>query len=249
MFWDIETSPNIGFFWRPSWKASIPVENIIHERAIICICWKWQGQKKVNHLKWDNGNDEKMVREFYEEIERADEMVAHNGDKFDMAWYNGRHLIHGLEPIPKQKTVDTYKMAARNFNLNSYKLDYLANILLGRSKTPTGFDLWRKIVLDNNKSAMKKMVRYCKNDVELLEEVWEKLWSYDGPSTHAAVNATGDVKTRWMCGYCGSDYVMRSKVRVTAKGMKQHQMKCLECGRYYTISNLVHNWFIESKAG
>ena len=58
-------------------------------------------------------------------------MVAQNGDFFDMRWYNGRHLIHGLEPIPWGKTVDTYKIAKRYFNLNSYRLDYLGKLLFG----------------------------------------------------------------------------------------------------------------------
>jgi hypothetical protein len=39
LFYDIETSPNIGFFWSSSYKANIPHDNIIKERAVICICW------------------------------------------------------------------------------------------------------------------------------------------------------------------------------------------------------------------
>lgn len=247
LFWDIETSPNIGFFWRPGWKVRIPVENIIQERAIICICYKWEGRKKVHFLRWDEGDDSRMVEKFTSVVEAADEMVAHNGDKFDMGWYNGRHLIHGFPPIPKAKTVDTYKIAARNFNLNSYKLDYLAKILLGEHKIKTDFDLWEDIVMRNSEKAMSKMVKYCKKDVTLLERVWQKLRDYEEPGTHAAVMASGDVKSRWKCPHCGSDHVKTSKTRVTKQGMKQFQMQCLDCGRYYSIANLVHNWYLESK--
>jgi hypothetical protein len=245
LFWDIETSPNIGFFWRPGWKVTIDPDNIIHERAIICICYKWQGNKKVHHLRWDKGDDSKMIKEFLVEVEASDELVAHNGDKFDMAWYNGRHLMHGFDPIPKAKTVDTYRMAAKNFNLNSYKLDYLAKILLGEGKISTDYSMWKKIVLENDEKSMRKMIKYCKKDVVLLERVWEKLSAYDDPATHAAVNASGNVRDRWKCAHCGSDYVKKSKTRITAKGMKQHQMQCLDCGRYYTIANLVYNWYQE----
>lgn len=247
LFWDIETSPNIGFFWRPGWKVTIDPDNIIQERAIICICYKWEGQKKVHHLRWNNGDDTEMIAKFMDIVELADEMVAHNGDKFDMAWYNGRHLIHGFDPIPKAKTVDTYKMAARNFNLNSYKLDYLSKILLGEGKIHTEYGMWKDIVLRNDEKAMKKMIKYCKKDVALLERVWQKLRDYDRPSTHAAVNASGNVKDRWKCSHCGSDHVKKSKTRITAMGMKQHQMKCLDCGRYYQIANLVYNWYVEAK--
>ncbi|MHC4372288.1 MAG: ribonuclease H-like domain-containing protein [Planctomycetota bacterium] len=254
LYWDIETSPNIGFFWRPGWKVTIDPENIIQERAIICICYKWEGQKKVHSLKWDRqkpygGDDKKMIKDFAKVIAEADEMVAHNGDKFDMAWYNGRHLIHGLDPVPKAKTIDTYKMAARNFNLNSYKLDYLAKILLGEGKIHTNYDMWKKIVLNNDEASMKKMITYCKKDVVLLERVWQKLSAYEDPETHAAVMATGNVRDRWMCKHCGSDNVTKNKTRVTKAGMIQHGMQCKSCGRYYQIANLVYHWYLEHKEG
>lgn len=247
IFWDIETSPNIGFFWRPGWKVSLPPENIIQERAVICICYKWQGKKKVHHLRWNKGDDLGMITEFSDVLERADEAVAHNGDKFDMGWYNGRHLIHGLDPIPKTKTVDTYKIANNNFNLNSYKLDYLAKILLGEGKIHAPFQLWEDIVLRNSEKAMGKMIKYCKKDVVLLERVWEKLSAYTAPETHAAVMATGNVRDRWMCPHCGTDHVKKSKTVVTKAGMKQHQMQCLDCGKYFTIANLVYTWYMEAK--
>ena len=43
LFFDIETSPNIGFFWSSGYKINIPFENILKERAIICIAYKYQG--------------------------------------------------------------------------------------------------------------------------------------------------------------------------------------------------------------
>ena len=48
LFFDIETSPNIGFFWQSGYKLQVPYTNIIKERAIICICYKWENDKKVN---------------------------------------------------------------------------------------------------------------------------------------------------------------------------------------------------------
>jgi hypothetical protein len=35
LFFDIETSPNIGLFWSAGFKLNIAPENIIKERAII----------------------------------------------------------------------------------------------------------------------------------------------------------------------------------------------------------------------
>lgn len=247
LFWDIETSPNIGLFWSSGWKITIPPENIIQERAVICICYKWEGSKKVNHLTWNRGDDRDMIEEFMPVLNEADELVAHNGDRFDLRWYNGRHLIHGLDPVPIAKTVDTLKIAKRRFYLNSNKLDYLAKVLFGEGKIGTEFGLWKKILLENDPAAMRSMVRYCKKDVVLLERVWERLSSYEVPASHAAVVATGDPKDRWMCPHCGCDDVYSNKRRTTAKGMVQHQMKCKGCDRYYTIANAVYGYYKKAK--
>jgi hypothetical protein len=235
------------FSWRAGYKINLDHDNIIQERAIICICWKWEGQKKVHSLTWDHGDDREMVRQFAEVIKEADELVAHNGDRFDLRWFNGRSLIHGLPPIPTAKTVDTLKMAIRHFYLNSNRLDYLGKILLGEGKIHTEFDMWKQIVLNNDEAALRKMVRYCKKDVQLLERVWNKLRDYDAPKTHAAVQATGDRKNRWMCPHCGSGDVNKNKTRATAKGMVQHQMHCRCCGRYYSVADAVFSYYLRAK--
>jgi hypothetical protein len=237
------------FSWRAGWKINLQPHMIIRERAIICICYKWEGQKKVHSLTWKKGDDKAMLKEFSKVMAQADEMVAQNGDWFDMRWFNGRNLIHGLPPVPPAKTVDTLKILKKHFYLNSNRLDYVAKVLFGEGKIKTEFDLWKAIVLENDPAAMRKMVRYCKKDVLLLERVWNKLRDYEKPATHAAVSRTGDPKDRWMCAHCGSDDVHKSKTRTTAKGMTQHQMLCNKCNRYYTIANAVFNWYLEKKRG
>ena len=77
LFWDIETSPNIGFFWRASEKTFIPYDNIIREGAVICICYKWEGESKVHSLTWKDGDDREAVKAFLKVARTADEMVAH----------------------------------------------------------------------------------------------------------------------------------------------------------------------------
>lgn len=138
-------------------------------------------------------------------------------------------------------------MARKHFRLNSNKLDYLAKILFGQGKVKTDFDMWKSISLDNDPKALDRMVKYCKKDVILLEHVWNKLRDYDAPKTHAAVLASGNSFDRWMCPHCGSDDVKKSKNRVSASGIKQHQMNCRTCGRYYSIPNNVFHWYLENK--
>jgi len=51
LFFDIETSPNVGFFWSAGYKLNVTADSIIQERAIICICYKWEDEKEVYHLQ------------------------------------------------------------------------------------------------------------------------------------------------------------------------------------------------------
>ena len=244
LFWDIETSPNIMFSWRAGYKLNLTHDNIIQERAIICICYKWEGEDEVHSLQWDRGDDRELVKEFSEVAAEADEMVAHNGNKFDLKWFNTRNLIHNLPPIPQYKTVDTLTIARKHFYLNSNRLDYLGKILLREGKINTNFDLWKRICLDNEPSAMREMVQYCKKDVELLERIWRKLAPYDTPKTHAGVFAGLD---RWTCPHCASENVKVSKTRPTPKGIVQKQMQCKDCHRYYTIANKVYKDYVVAK--
>ena len=85
LFFDIETSPNIGLFWEAGYKKNIDYSNIIQERAIICICYKWEEEKEVYALQWDSKqNDKTMLQKFIEVANTATELVGHNGDKFDL---------------------------------------------------------------------------------------------------------------------------------------------------------------------
>jgi len=237
MFWDIETAPNIGYFWKSGYKLNIPPENIISERSIICICWKYENTKRIHSLNWDGGDDSKMVASFLEELSKTDEIVAHFGDRFDMPWFKGRCAFHGFNEFPTVTTIDTVAIAKRNFNFNSNKLDYLADHLCGYRKMDTGgFSLW-KDVMEGDTSALSKMVRYCKHDVFILEQVYHKLNSFVRPKTHAGVMNGYD---RWSCPWCGSERVHKSKTSVTATGITRHQFKCNMCSRYYTVANSVY---------
>lgn len=234
LFWDIETSPNIGTFWKSGYRINIQPENIIREKAIICICYKWEGHKRVFSLTWDKGDDSKMVKDFLAVAEEADELVAHNGDSFDLKWFNSQCLQHGLVMPASIKTIDTLVIARRRFFLNSNRLDYLGKLLLGKGKQHTEYQMWKDILLDNDPAALESMVEYCKEDVRLLEEVYQKLSSFHAPKTHMGV-FLGFPK--WTCAHCGSDMVRRKKRRVTTKGMTQHSMFCKDCKGHYTIND------------
>lgn len=178
LFFDIEVSPNIVFSWRIGSLIKIDYENIIQERAIICICYKWEGEDKVHSLSWKKGDDKELLQKFSKIIDSADEIVTQNGDAFDIKWLRTRCIFHKIPISPKFNSIDTLKMARSNFRFNSNKLDYMGKFLKLGEKNKTEFNLWRGIVMENDPFSMKEMVDYCKQDVLLLEEVYKQLQQF-----------------------------------------------------------------------
>lgn len=178
LFFDLEVSPNIVFTWSVGRDISLTPDSIIQERAIICVCYKWEGQNKVHSIEWKKGDDRDLVSRFSKIIDSADEIITQNGDAFDVKWLRTRCIYHQVPVSPKFNSIDTLKMARASFKFNSNKLDYMGGFLKVGKKIKTEFNLWRDITLNNSKKAMSKMVSYCKQDVDLLEDVYNKLQKY-----------------------------------------------------------------------
>jgi uncharacterized protein YprB with RNaseH-like and TPR domain len=233
LFFDIEVSPNVGIFWTAGFKQTISYESILKERAIICICYKWEGEKTVYSLTWDKKQcDKKLLQQFVKIAEEADELIGHNGDRFDITWIRTRCVFHKIPVTPFLKTIDTLKIAKRLFRFNSNRLDYLGKFLGMGCKITTGYGLWKK-VLDKDDKALKEMVTYCKGDVNLLEGVFQRLANYEKPKTHYGV-MNGRKKSS--CPECGSDDTKIALTRVSAAGVKRVQLQCKKCGKYHTVS-------------
>jgi DNA polymerase elongation subunit (family B) len=244
LFFDIETSPNIGFFWSSGYKLNISHENIIHERAIICVCYKWEDEKQTHSIEWNKGDDKELLEKFMQIMAEADEVVGQNSDNFDIKWLRTRCLHHGIDAQPEYQSVDTYKLAKKYFRFNSNKLDYMSSFMGFGNKLHTGYDLWKKIVLENDKTSMVKMIKYCKKDVVLLEKVFKKMKTYVKHKTHVAV-AQGETKID--CPECASTNTKFNGNLITATGTKFKKMQCQNCGRHYKVSMMAYNKLMENR--
>lgn len=237
LFFDIEVTPNVVYSWRIG-DVNIGYENIIEERKIICIAYKWEDQENVDCFYWQNGDDKKMIQRFIEVMNQADEVIGHNGDKFDIRWLRTRCIYHDIEMFPDYQSLDTLKKAKSGFLFNSNKLDYIAQFLgVGEKLDTNGFGLWKK-VMSGDEKALKKMVDYCCNDVEILERVYKKLSKYIKPSLHVGVLNGG---YKHSCPHCGNEKSKRNKTSTTVSGLKRFQMKCSGCLKYWTISERDYN--------
>lgn len=242
LFFDIETSPNLVYSWNVGHKQNISYENIVRERAVICICYKWEGERTVHSLTWDSKqNDKKMLQDFIKIMNSADEVVGHNSENFDIKWIRTRCIFHGIEMFPNYGSLDTLKKSRGRFRFNSNRLDYINKYLGGKGKVSTGFGLW-VAVMQNDEDALAKMVRYCKNDVKILEDVYHKLAPYiTNHVHHGVING----KPKHSCPECGSFNCSLSKRRVTASGIIKVQLQCQDCGKYFTITESTYKNMVE----
>jgi DNA polymerase elongation subunit (family B) len=236
LYFDIEVSPNIGMFWEAGFKKSIGHENIIKERAIICICYKWEDDKEVQSLHWDSKqSDKSLLEKFIKIANQADELVAHNGDRFDLSWIRTRCLYHRIPMFPSYTTIDTLKISRSKFKFNSNKLDYIAKFLGVGAKIKTEFSLWTDILLNKDKLAMEKMIKYCKMDVAVLEKVHKELNNHVLSKTHYGVIFGQD---RGSCPECGSDQLHINKYKILASGIRKIIYVCNTCGKYSSKSDI-----------
>jgi len=115
----------------------------------------------------------------------------------------------------------------------------------GRKNSHSGLDLWIDIVEKNSKKAMKEMVDYCKQDVVLLEKVFNRLYNYSKPKTHKAMFENGH---RWGCPSCGeTDHVKVNKTYISAAGVTNKYMECNNCSSTYKIGMAVYNQYLKDK--
>jgi DNA polymerase elongation subunit (family B)/DNA-directed RNA polymerase subunit RPC12/RpoP len=220
LLYDIETSPNTSYTWG-KWE-----QNVIEfkdEWRLLSVSWKWLDEKKVYAMTAPH-NDKKLIQTLWKLFDEADVIIGHNSDQFDNRKVTARFAFYDLKPPSPYKTVDTKKVAKRYFNFNSNKLDDLGEYLkLGRKVKHEGFSLWLGCMA-NNPLSWKRMIRYNKQDVILLEKIYLRLRPYmtNHPKTY------GKAK----CASCGSDNVIYRGMSSSVK--PKQRISCKDCGIWST---------------
>jgi DNA-directed RNA polymerase subunit RPC12/RpoP len=133
--------------------------------------------------------------------------------------------------FPQYNTIDTLKIARSKFRFNSNRLDYIGKFLGLGQKIHTDFNLWKDIMLNNDKLALDKMIDYCIQDVVLLEKVHKELNNHIPSKTHYGV-IFGE--GRGSCPECGSDELVKNNKRVMASGLVKIQYKCKTCNKMHS---------------
>lgn len=228
ILWDIETSlmKVASFTLYPEY---ISHENILEDWHIICGSWLELGNKNPQVISTYNEDDKKVAKKLRDVLYNADLIIAHNGDKFDLRKLNTRLIYHGLEPLPPIRSVDTLKEARRIAYFTSNKLDYLGTFLGVGKKIETSKGLWIK-ALNGNKTAIKEMAKYNKQDVLLLRDIYLKLLPY---IKHPIVY------DEHSCPNCGS-YKLQKRGFQKSRVTQYQRYQCQDCGSWSRdrISNI-----------
>lgn len=246
LFFDIEISPLIAYSWRIGYNININYENVIQEAKIICISYKWEDKDVVKSLSWDkNQCDKQMLIDFIKIANEADEIIAHNGDRFDIKWLRTRCIFHRVPMFPKYRSLDTLTKAKAHFRFPNNRLDTIVQYLgVGAKIKHEGFEMWRKCV-EGDKQALKDMIRYCEGDIVALEDAFFVMQNYIKNNTHVGVH---NGKLKASCPNCGSEDTGLLKNNFTALGTIKRQMECNSCGYVYEISNAAWRQLLEMKA-
>lgn len=235
---DVETSPQLGYTWG-SYEQNVLA--VLEPVKIICAAWKQLSEKKVSckslpdydGYKGGVVDDTKLVLELWDVLDRADIILGHNLDSFDIKVINARFIAHGLNAPSDYKSVDTLKAAKKYFKFNNNTLNELGKYLKEGQKAPTGgFDTWLKCMA-GEKVSWDRMVKYNIQDVLLLERVYLRLRPF--MANHPNLNLITPDKAKktgeHLCGSCQSSDTVKRGFAITKAGRYQ-RWQCNNCGSW-----------------
>ena len=231
LIFDIESAPMLAYIWQAKTEY-VHSDAITHESFLLSWAAKWHDGKRIYGavLTPDEAkaqDDSRIVGSLADMVREADMVVAHNISRFDMPKLNTRVMLLDQEPIGSVKEIDTLTLSRRSFRLASNRLDYLAQLLGVGGKLPTNFELWKRAYRGEAK-ALREMYTYNRNDVTILENVYEALKPYV-KGLPRLVDA--DHEGQQCCPHCGGkvhrDGVYRTNASTFIKWRCQNQ----ECRR------------------
>lgn len=225
---DIETAPHLVTVWG-LFDQNIATNQILKPGYTLCWAAKWHGQKEVMFDSILSG-EKKMIRGIHKLMSEADAICHYNGNKFDIPTLNKEFLSNDLSPPTPSKQIDLLHTAKRRFRLASNKLDFVAQFLgLGAKTKHKGHELWLGC-MNKVKSDWKTMETYNKQDVNLLEKVYDRLlpWIQGHPNLSVFLDT-------FCCPRCGSSDYTQNKTVNQATGIYR-RYQCNPCGAWFRLN-------------
>lgn len=228
VFIDIETSPNLAHVWG-LFKQNVGLSQLIDSSRTMCFAAKRRGSKEIMFVQENSPEDNSnVVEEAWQLLDEADIIVHYNGKKFDIPTLNKEFVTYGYPPPSPYKQVDLLSVSKKQFRFPSNKLDYVARALgLSGKVKHIGHELWVKCMAGDEK-AWKEMAKYNKQDVRLLEQVYDQMlpWITNHPNLSLYTDLSSPV-----CPNCGGSHLIKRGVQHTQVSSYQ-RYNCADCGTW-----------------
>lgn len=231
LFIDVETSPDVAVTFK-RFKANLSQDNILKDGGVLLsISWRWMGDKSAQGLALNPtealaADDSRLCAVLYALIEKADVLIGHNIDRFDLPMIKSRLLINKFTPPKKVKTIDTLKIA-RQMRFPSNRLGSLGVILgEGDKASHSGISTWIGC-LAGNEDSLAEMLAYNLEDVDLLYRVYMRLRAFDTRPLNSALFVADETPR---CPTCGSDNLHETSHSVYTPTCEYQEVECKNCG-------------------
>ena len=157
MFWDCETTGRQGDY-----------------DSITVVSCKPYGRKPVTFQIRQLGNDQRVVREAKEYLEKADAWVTYYGKGFDVPFLNTRLLKWSVPPVDPRPHVDMYFSLKPKMLVGRRSQAHLLEFLeTPQKKMTVSPNVWAGLAV-HFKENMAILVRRCESDTRGLEALYKK---------------------------------------------------------------------------
>lgn len=223
---DIETAPNTAYVWG-LFKENIPLARLLESSYVMCWSAKWYGEDVTYFSSVYHTTMKSMLKGIHKLLSEADAVIHFNGSSFDIPTLNKEFILHGITPPAPYKEIDLLQVARKQFRFTSNKLDFIANALKVGKKHDTTFELWVDC-MNKDPEAWKTMEAYNRQDVLLLEKVYDKFKPWIKNHPNMAVYTDSGLA----CPNCGSTHVTKRGFARTAM-LKYQRYQCNGCGNWF----------------
>ena len=224
---DIETAPNTAHVWG-LFNQNVGISQIMQTGRVMCFAAKWVGQKGVTFYSEHTHGHRATIDAAYALIGEADAVLTYNGRSFDLPTLNREFVKYRMGPPAPYHDIDLLLVIRRRFRFSSNKLDHICRELgLGAKTKHSGHELWVQC-MNGDPKAWKLMERYNRQDVLLLEKLYEVVRPWIDQHPNAALYSGIDAPA---CTNCGSTNVQKRGLQAS-RTHKYQRFHCQECGTW-----------------
>jgi uncharacterized protein YprB with RNaseH-like and TPR domain len=201
---------------------------------LLCFGYKVLGEDETHVIsiadfkkhKKDPTNDHLVVKAAAKVLSDADMWITWNGKRFDVPFITTRLLFHGEKPLPRVPHLDGLQISRKHLRMHSNRLDAVSVFFNLQRKTPLNGPEWIRAAA-GHKPSIEYIIEHCRQDVVVLEEVYNIL----RPLAALHPNVAQMAGKTFACPVCGSKKVQKRGLHRNRVCARQ-RYQCTKCGAW-----------------